>query len=862
MKRHILGITAIAAISLGAMASASDAATIATGTETTETSGKEVTKEKALKFLYSGMSLPDKADYTADFYEANVEAALRARREMPWGASVPEREFLHFVVPVRVNNENLDDSRMVFYEELKPRVERLSMKDAILAVNHWCHEKVTYKPSDGRTSSPLSSVSQAIGRCGEESTFTVAALRSVGIPARQIYTPRWAHTDDNHAWVEAWADGQWYFIGACEPEPILNLAWFNDPASRGLLMSTNVWGDYRGPEEVLQKQPLTTRINVTANYAPTGTLPVRVVNADGTPAPGATVNFCIYNYAEYYPAVTRQADAGGRASLTSGLGDVVVWASDGKRFGIAKGNPAEFSEGGALEVVLDKDGDYAGSFEMDIIPPASGATLPSPTAGQRALNDLMLQREDSIRNAYIATFASDAEARAIARRLGLDEGQMARLLTEARGNHRAITGFLEGLAPAQRQAALKMLLDVSEKDRRDIGMEVVADQLCGDNAGCEVDGKEYLLNPRVELEYLRPWRRILSDAFATDAEAFRKNPGLLVEWVKNNIADASADNPIGLRMSPAAVYKERKADALSRSIFFVAAARSVGVPARIDPVTEKTEFLTEGKSWKEADFGTRDLREEAPKGRLALSYHPSGSVVDPKYYSQFSISKIEGGMPRLLEFDEDGTLSTLFAKPYELEAGQYIITTGQRLADGGVLARSEVFAIQPGATANRELIIRRDSTRLSVIGSLNAENIYRDLAAGIDKSLLSTTGRGYYILGLIEPNHEPSAHALNDISAMAKALEASGRKIMLLFSDESKAQRFRQEMYPNLPSNVVLGIDNNGVSRKEIIESLHLENPGNPIFVVADTFNRIVWVSTGYTIGLGEQLNHVLHTLN
>ena len=81
------------------------------------------------------------------------------------------------------------------------------MKDAILEVNHWCHERVTYEPSDARTSSPLQSIRTGRGRCGEESTFTVAALRSIGIPARQVYTPRWAHTDDNHAWVEAWADG-------------------------------------------------------------------------------------------------------------------------------------------------------------------------------------------------------------------------------------------------------------------------------------------------------------------------------------------------------------------------------------------------------------------------------------------------------------------------------------------------------------------------------------------------------------------------------------------------------------------------------------------------------------------------------
>lgn len=56
---------------------------------------------------------------------------------------------------------------------------------------------------------------------------------------------------------------------------------------------------------------------------------------------------------------------------------------------------------------------------------------------------------------------------------------------------------------------------------------------------------------------------------------------------------------------------------------------------------------------------------------------------------------------------------------------------------------------------------------------------------------------------------------------------------------------------------MVFGIDRDGVSRQEMIESLHLDNPADPIFVVADTFNRIVWVSTGYTIGLGEQLLHL-----
>ena len=320
-------------------------------------------ERSAMEFLYSYLPTSDRIGYPPEFFLENVRASLKARREMPWGASVPEREFRHFVLPVRVNNENLDMSRPAFYAELRQRVGGLSIEDAILEVNHWCHEKVTYRPSDGRTSSPLSSVSQAIGGCGEESTFAVAALRAVGIPARQVYTPRWAHTDDNHAWVEAWANGRWHFLGACEPEPILDLAWFNAPASRGMLMTTKVFGDYDGPEEVLDRQPASTVINVTANYAPVAPLKVKVTDISGKPVNGAQVRFCLYNYAEFYPTAVKTTDAAGHAQLTTGIGEMLIWASDGRRFGYVKGRP-----GDDVIVVLNRDEDYTGVDEFNLTP--------------------------------------------------------------------------------------------------------------------------------------------------------------------------------------------------------------------------------------------------------------------------------------------------------------------------------------------------------------------------------------------------------------------------------------------------------------------------------------------------------------
>ncbi|MDE6768565.1 MAG: transglutaminase domain-containing protein [Muribaculaceae bacterium] len=870
-----------------------------------------VTPDEALTFLYSTLSLPDKADYKEEFYRRNVEAAFKAKEEMPWGKDVPDREFLHFVVPVRVNNENLDLSRETFYEILKERVKGMSMKDAILEVNHWCHEHVTYQPSDARTSSPLSTMNQAVGRCGEESTFTVAALRSIGIPARQIYTPRWAHTDDNHAWVEAWADGEWHFLGACEPEAELDLAWFNTPASRGLLMNTNVPGDYDGPEEVLLKDPLSTRINVTANYAPVAQLPVKVVNADGTPANGAKVSFCIYNYAEYYPAVTKTADDTGETSLTTGLGDMFVWATDGTNFGFAKGSAADYvaapvTKGSKiaapiskqpLTIVLDKNANYEGIVEYNIIPPASAATSPGVSPDQRAANDRRLAREDSIRHAYTATFATPESAAKAAVKLGLDQDKLTKILIDSRGNHRTIEQALECLDPVRRSMAVDLLMNVSEKDRRDIPMNVISDHVVkvigygldpdDDNYTEDPDfmGMEkncfdkYVLNPRIENETLTAWRTDLRSKFSDEQlTRFRKNPVLLVEWVRDSIEAVPEENPQRLRMCPGSVVRERRADPLSRDIFFVALARTAGIPARIDPVTGATQYVATPylNPKLQPDWVTVDLDEKvsmttplgdsstSTKGKpstLKINFSPEGYVTDPKYYSQFSLSRIIDGTPVLLEYPEEATVETLFSTPAEIQPGQYILTTGQRLADGGVLARSEFFNIEPGENVVRDLTIRQDNASVSVIGSLNAENIYHDIASDMDKSLLSTTGRGYYVVALVSPSHEPSAHMLNDISALAKEFEESGNKIMVLFEDKDKAERFDKTLFPNLPSTVVLGIDNDGSTRNEIVESLHLNAPADPIVVIADSFNRIVWVSTGYGVGNGDRLLSTLRSL-
>ena len=556
-------------------------------------------EKEALTFLYAYMPIGDITDYDGELYLDNIRSSFRARVEMPWGDSIPEDIFRHFVLPVRVNNENLDESRMVFYEELKDRVKGLSLYDAVLEVNHWCHEKVIYTPSDARTSSPLASVKTAYGRCGEESTFTVAALRSVGIPARQVYTPRWAHTDDNHAWVEAWVNGKWYFLGACEPEPVLNLGWFNGPAYRGMLMHTKVFGKYNGSEEVMDVTDGYTEINVIDNYAPTAKATITVVDENGRPAAGADVEFKIYNYAEFYSVANKKADAEGKTFLSAGKGDMLVWATKDGCFGYSK---VSFGKDNDVTIILDKKPGDIETVTLDIIPPVDGSIAAEVTDEQKEANAKRLHEEDVIRGKYVATFYTEEKAEALAKELGIDPLKTADFMIGSRGNWREIEKFLRDTPADKRPMAMDLLNVISAKDLRDTPASVLTDHLGNTQPVQSSLFTEYILNPRVANEFLTPYREFFAanvdPALAKKAKA---DPQLIVDWVKQNISIADSLNPQRIPVMPMGVWKSRVADRGSRNIFFVAVCRSLGIPARIEPVAGKVQYA-KGLNWVDVDF--------------------------------------------------------------------------------------------------------------------------------------------------------------------------------------------------------------------------------------------------------------------
>ena len=812
-------------------------------------------EEEALEFLYAYMPLGDIVNKEPSYYLDHYRLMRKALKEMPWGKSVPEREMRHFVLPVRVNNENLDSARYVFYEELAPRIKNMSMKDAVLEVNHWCHEKAVYMPSDRRTSSPLATIRTAYGRCGEESTLLVAALRAVGIPARQVYTPRWAHTDSNHAWVEAWVDGDWYFLGACEPEPVLNLGWFNAPASRGMLMHTNVFGRYNGPEEIVRETALYTEINVIGHYAPeSAAAQITVVDKEGQPVEGAKVTFKIYNYSEFNSVAFKLTDAEGKTSLTAGLGDMMIHVSKDGRFGFRK---VTYGKDSDVVIALEYEkGSDIPHLEMEVVPPVENAQLPDVTDEQRAENTRRMEYEDSLRNSYVATFFTAQTALEYAKKFekkySPDQDQrIADILVASRGNHKEITDFLH---EAERNDLLlhayQLLESLAAKDLRDTPKHVLDDHLYFAEGGeCSL---EHVACPRVDTELLRPYREYFQTNIPEELrDLVLDNTALFVKWCKDNLAMHDRISLRYVQLDPKRVWQTRLADKGSREIFFVAVCRSFGVEAWMDPVTRVVKYVDRNDGLVyDVDFDAVE-QTVAPKGKLKLIYNEIPLLDDPKYEVHFSISKYVDGEFQLQNYD--GSWAQLFRQPREMDCGYYMLVSGSRMSGGNVFADVEFFTIEEGKTTVEELVMRDVEDQIRVIGSFDSEMKYKTID-GVEKSVLETTGRGYFAVALVDYGTEPTNHALMDISAVKAELEAWGRPVLVVFATEDDYRKFRAQDF-NLPSTVHFGIDINGQMRDMIATEMKLTKGGRlPLIVMADTFNRVVFFSQGYSIGLGESL--------
>lgn len=801
-------------------------------------------EREGLTFLYAYMPLNDLADYQGDFFLKQVRWSLAARDSFSWGQIIPEDVFRHFVLPYRVNNENLDTARIVFFRELKDRIKNRNMMDAALEVNHWCHEKMSYRGSDIRTSGPLASLRTAYGRCGEESTFAVAALRAVSIPARQVYTPRWAHSDDNHAWVEFWADGTWHYMGACEPECVPDLGWFTEPARRAMLIHTKAFGDYLGDERAENREPDFALLNTLTTYAPAKKIFVQVLNAQGDPQNEATVEFQLYNYAEYYPISVKKTDAGGFCDFLTGFGDLVVWTYTDTNFGFRKITVADTD---TLVIKTDQDPYAALQVEFDMEPPIQREPLKIAN-DCREHNNRMLQMEDSIRGAYESTFPTEEQARVFASSLNLDPDVVWNFIFRSRGNYPEIESFLSKTDTALLPKALELLDLIADKDLRDTKADILTDHL---HASVFFPFTAELLNPRVVNEMLVAYRQFLINKFGMDfINEVRENPTKLVDWIRREINISPAENYYNTPLTPVGVYNLRMADEQSRKIFTVACFRTFAIPSRLKPGTLEPEYWSRNQ-WNTVDFG--GVKTEAlPEATLVLVSDPANPV-KPQYETHYTLARYDKGKYKTLAYGYDHFGDPL-AGPLKLEQGFYLLVTGNRVPGGKVLSNLTFFKLGAGEKKDLMITLRQSGQAPEILGTLAPGWPVRPMDNDpFDWSQVLSSNNA--IVCWVEPDKEPTKHIFQDLGSLKMEIDKLDCPFVFLVPENKLPAGFNADTWKDLPATSRFAIipDLSSLSDLEKATGKSVSSQF-PIVVIMDRSGNITYLSSGYKIGIGEEI--------
>ena len=803
---------------------------------------KQCSEEESvlMKFLYGTMPVRDAGEYGFNLFLSYVKHALMLREKVAWCKELPEDVFVNYVLYDRINSEDITDCRPFFYEQIMGRVAGMSLLEAILEINYWCAEHATYEATDGRTASPMTMYRSGKGRCGEESTFAVTAYRSVGIAARQVYTPRWAHCDDNHAWVEIWCDGSWYFLGACEPEEVLNKGWFTNAASRAMLIHSRCFGEISG-EEIISKVGMASFLNNLKLYAVTKYLKVCVKDEAGKRVQGAQVGFGILNYSSFFDAAIMDTDENGCCGLTCGLGTMHIHV---KKDDVFCERLVYTPDVDTVEIVLKNEPVNYDTWEhfVSIAPKDQIVNGAKPTEEQKELGMKKTDAANKKREARVAAMFDADKAKAIVDKYGYSQ-EIYELLFESRSNVTRLEEFLED-ETFSAHAKEKLLLTLSKKDRRDVDTDVLKEALALTKDYTFEDEElfyQYVVCPRVFNEPLRKNRQFILDFFTEEEKAaFRKDPRSVWEYINKEIA-FNPDIEYGQIVTrPVGALTVKNGNQRSKKILFVAICRALGIISRVNPINELAEVYEDGR------FVPVEILD---KGGSTIVFQ-KGEGENWAYFPDFSVSQLVDGGYQTLDLENekwDGNELKI-----SVPAGQYKVITDNRLPNGNIFASRYIFVVGEGETKTVKL-----------------EKYHADLADMLDNFTLdefkvsdengntvkgSELTKNPAVLMWLEQGKEPTEHILNEMLEQEADFQNLPADIIFMVKDKAALENAKLTKVLSTFPRIRVLYDTFVPNVETLARRMYVDPEKLPLIIVTTKELNAVYACSGYNVGSGDML--------
>jgi hypothetical protein len=785
----------------------------------------EFLKEATLKgygewaeFLLESMPEVDIVNLEPDDFIEYFDALSLNLSRVPWKDKITDYLFYHYILPHRVSQEPLERFTQIYKDTLYELVkDSKGMKEAVLRVNEWCFTKIKYKPTERWDQNAMTTIKRGFGRCEEMAILFIKALRTVCIPAREVYTPRWPFTESNHAWVEVWIDGKWYFLGAAEPGD-LNWTWFRNSVKRTAVVLGVVYGEVSGEREIVYKRGKDyTIINSLPTYAEPLELTVKVMNND-KPVSNAIVSLSVYNYAAPSP-VLKDTARDGEAKFVVGKTDFFIYAKRDTLKGFMIYHPADIERDTVIlnigrndipdtsfwlyvKRVEEVEGEPEYRPNMDSLKSVQEENL-------KKLEDISIDERDSI---------------------------LIEILKGARGNWMDLYSFYKNLSRDDKILFKRVFKGENPKDL--VGMDTtgLGDELNFLKESIKLSEKfgvsdslldDYVLRERILYEeygfYRKPIFESLGDLLGDGIEETVKG---VLSWTLENVRESQKENFFGPMMNPHDVLRAKKGREIEIYVFITGVLRTFGIPARVKWNRKGVEYWNRG--WREISLNEEEEEIKEP-AYLVIEFFKEGENVtdDMEYYRDYSIIKFEE-KPVRLDPDIEKVEKSVVVR---LEKDVYYLVTGFRNAFGDAYVRLKRIDLS-----------ERDTLYLRVDVSIPYENLrpgdlilrkYKGLE-GIENFGLGDKDlkRGDVLIIVFDVKGEASKSTL--MKAKDKINNFKGR--VYLFCDTENlelARKFIKELGIQRGSLYLIGKDvyEKKWGVKELPSVLHLRD-GKPIFWV------------------------------
>ncbi|MBE5833832.1 MAG: transglutaminase domain-containing protein [Butyrivibrio sp.] len=814
-----------------------------------------------LMFIYAYLPLSDIAGYEFDMFLEYAEHGAFLYESSPYLEKMSDEHFLNYVVMPRINTEDLTNCRKIFYELVKDRIAGKKLIEAAIEINNWCYEQATYHSTSERTASPMTVYKCGYGRCGEESTFYSTVLRSVGIPCRQVYVPRWSHSDSNHAWVEVFDGRDWLFTGACEPKPIFQNGWFTYAASRAMVIHNRCFSPFVADgDEVISREGIVTINSSACNYSVQKDITVSIRDQEGNTVQGAKVLFEIINSSELFPIATAFTEADGKVSIKLGLGTIYIRAYINKNGNLLESEQVfEVSENSTAELTL---------ILREAIKEAiwRNFTIHAPASNDVYGIELTpdLEKEQDSKNKIADKIRAEKHKLTDEQKEYLEKykgnTQIERAIKMSFGNFDQIKLFLDQADDISK--INRMIASLTQKDLRDVKASILLSHMQAFDMEKEFEERigahpdtinnilvdaenhadsndteaefyhasndffaEYVASPRIFIERLTAFRDDIKNILGEENPF--DDPEDIWNYIEKEISTDDEEEYESLITSPGALLKARCGSSLSKEVLFVAICRTYGIAAAIDRAYRKAIYFKDGSFVyaQKSLVATATLELLSEEDKL------------PPYFEKYTLCyRRSDGEDTTLESRElfDNTAKSV---SIELIPGRYRVINCNRSASGSMEARVIDFDISDGQ--HRIIVLDEMKSKSDTLATYEV---------GIEGAEI-----GSPVL-FLNPGQEPTEHVLNELIELHSIGKSFGRKLVIYVCDGNKEHQVTLERVRGFKDwDIVIRIDEEEILLKKIFGN-ELSSFKYPYVFYKSDAGKLGFMGNGYRVGIVDTL--------